>query len=348
LVTANAQAVLVTRYIFEGATPFNDIASAGVNADNLTAAGTTPLVAFDSGSSLKPASNVLDLRAGNNALVSPSSDDTTMAGSFSIGFWAKYAVEISAQDDFHAIINKRNDSNPDPIPDNSSNYWMGQGEIGGGGVNNAFRIGFDDSLTGNNVILYEHDQSLFNELEWHHYAMVFDTDNNLARFYLDGTQIGGDIPVANEPVTDTTAQFIIGRRAQGASDFNGWVDDVRLYNHPLTPAEIPGLMAPDVTFSTDFDGMNGVTLDDFHILRNNYLTGTTFAQGDANGNGIVNHEDFFLWRTEFLMGGGSLEGIDLAVPEPSAALLLLCCCFSCAANPRVTTSFARHHIASSK
>jgi hypothetical protein len=234
-------ATIVAHYDFEGGSPYNDIASGGVNADNLTAAGTVA-VASDLGGGLKGASNVLNLTGNNNAMVSPSSDDTTMAGSFSIAFWAKYNSELSAQDDFSAIINKRNDSNPDPIPDNSSNYWMGQGEIGSGGVNNAFRIGFDDSVTGNNVILYEHDQTLYNELEWHHYAMVFDTDNNLARFYLDGTQIGGDIPVATEPVIDTTAQFIIGRRAQSTNDFNGWVDDVRLYKGALTSLEVAELV----------------------------------------------------------------------------------------------------------
>jgi hypothetical protein len=74
--------------------------------------------------------------------------------------------------------------------------------------------------------------------------MVFDTDNNVSRFYLDGVQIGGDISVTNEPLTDTTAQFIIGRRAQGGNDFNGWVDDVRLYKGVLTSEEV-GALVPE-------------------------------------------------------------------------------------------------------
>ena len=72
---------------------------------------------------------------------------------------------------------------------------------------------------------------------------------------------------------------------------------------------------------TDFDGMNGTDIADFHILRNNYLTGTTKTQGDANGDMLVNHLDFFLWRTDFLAAGGSMAGISFLVPEPATVWL---------------------------
>jgi hypothetical protein len=72
-------------------------------------------------------------------------------------------------------------------------------------------------------------------------------------------------------------------------------------------------------------------------LRANFLTGTTFAQGDADSNNIVNHQDYFLWRTAFFAGGGSAADIDRSpVPEPTA---LLSVCFGltvlvCRRTPR--------------
>jgi hypothetical protein len=77
--------------------------------------------------------------------------------------------------------------------------------------------------------------------------------------------------------------------------------------------------------NTDFDGMNGPDLADFDILRSNYLmTGALQTDGDANADFVVNHEDFFLWRTDFLAGSGSLAEINWSpVPEPTTTLLLL-------------------------
>jgi hypothetical protein len=74
----------------------------------------------------------------------------------------------------------------------------------------------------------------------------------------------------------------------------------------------------------DIDGMNGADLADFHILRSNYLSAGTHSQGDVDFNGIIDHLDFFLWRSAFLGGGGSLAAINWSpVPEPTTALLLV-------------------------
>jgi hypothetical protein len=88
--------------------------------------------------------------------------------------------------------------------------------------------------------------------------------------------------------------------------------------------EIDRITVVAITIDTDFNDLNGTNIADFHILRSNFLTGTTHAQGDANADGAVNHRDFFLWRTAFLGGGGSAAAIDWSpVPEPSTLLLVL-------------------------
>jgi len=74
----------------------------------------------------------------------------------------------------------------------------------------------------------------------------------------------------------------------------------------------------------DIDGLNGPDLPDFHILRAHYLTAGSHSEGDVDFNNFIDHQDFFLWRSAFLGGGGSLAAINwAAVPEPTTALLLL-------------------------
>ncbi len=87
------------------------------------------------------------------------------------------------------------------------------------------------------------------------------------------------------------------------------------------PNHRPTLRTNTDVINTDFNNSGGTTIDDFNILRSNFLSGTTFAQGDANFDGKVDHADFYLWRTAFVTAGGSLEGLSLAIPEPSSATL---------------------------
>lgn len=70
----------------------------------------------------------------------------------------------------------------------------------------------------------------------------------------------------------------------------------------------------------DVDGLNGVTIDDFNLIRDNFRSGTTRAEGDLTGDGIVSLADFDQWAANF---PGSSSGLasQLAVPEPSSILL---------------------------
>ena len=70
---------------------------------------------------------------------------------------------------------------------------------------------------------------------------------------------------------------------------------------------------PDPAFGTD----GKVDLSDFGILRDNFSTGTTFAQGDQTLDGKVDLADFFAFAAEFGSPGAA------AVPEPSTWLLAL-------------------------
>jgi hypothetical protein len=63
--------------------------------------------------------------------------------------------------------------------------------------------------------------------------------------------------------------------------------------------------------------------NDFEAVRANFRQSPRDrAQGDLTGDTIVNFDDFIQWKSAFLSGGGSLEGVSLdfsSVPEPASA-----------------------------
>ena len=122
--------------------------------------------------------------------------------------------------------------------------------------------------------------------------------------------------------TNNIASFILTVSQSNATKTAVFVSDTGTEGTPLHPTLLTNVDVP--MGGTDFDMMNGTDIADFHILRANYLTGTTHAAGDANLDGIVNHLDFFMWRTDFLGGGGSAADISWAtVPEPASCIMML-------------------------
>lgn len=127
-----------------------------------------------------------------------------------------------------------------------------------------------------------------------------------------GTPLTSEASAArNASITNIDKVRIAG---QNGVDFS--FDELRIGS---TYADVTPTIPPLV----DFVAPAGVGLEDFEALRSNYLTGTTNAQGDANLDGKVNQVDFFLWRTAYLAGGESLEGVSLAIPEPATGLLAI-------------------------
>ena len=78
----------------------------------------------------------------------------------------------------------------------------------------------------------------------------------------------------------------------------------------------------------DADGSGEVDELDLQILLDNYFVTDPqpgFSEGNFNFDPTVDTLDFIIWRTEFLAGGGSLEGLNIefpSVPEPSSVVLM--------------------------
>lgn len=79
--------------------------------------------------------------------------------------------------------------------------------------------------------------SIINNGAWHFVVGVRDVESKLIRLYVDGTADG----TANDTVvgsTDAAESLAFGARSDGTHQYQGQIDEVRLYKRALTAAEI--------------------------------------------------------------------------------------------------------------
>jgi len=73
----------------------------------------------------------------------------------------------------------------------------------------------------------------------------------------------------------------------------------------------------------DFDQDGDVDGSDFLAWQRGFGSGTTLAQGDANGDGQVDDLDLAAWQMQFGTEGSGLQQTAATVPEPSSLVLML-------------------------
>jgi hypothetical protein len=149
------------------------------------------------------------------------------------------------------------------------------------------------------------------EDQWYHAALVYDAsgEETVVRFYLDGQLIASAPPAHEWPANGPSALFI-GSATNGGSSWNGKIDDFRITQGPLTPAEFlldgfgpnlteppPPLPEPDwarIGFSFNegtTTGTGGVVRDFYSILNGSFVgiwEGDTYFRSGFSGE----EEDF--------------------------------------------------------
>jgi hypothetical protein len=76
---------------------------------------------------------------------------------------------------------------------------------------------------------------------WRHFAIVLDrTSANTVSMYLDGVLVGPPV-AALAGAIDNTGPLFIGRTNSGATPFRGALDEITLYEEPLTAAQVLGI-----------------------------------------------------------------------------------------------------------
>jgi RHS repeat-associated protein len=95
-----------------------------------------------------------------------------------------------------------------------------------------------------------------NDGNWHH--LVYTIDTTASHFYLDGQQVGtGAALSANINYCGTSIS--IGEGSPSDGYFSGSIDEVALYNHALTTAQVQAHYAASRTYSTPPQVMMGTT-----------------------------------------------------------------------------------------
>jgi hypothetical protein len=120
------------------------------------------------------------------------------------------------------------------------------------------------------------------------------------------------VPLTSIPAVGSGGTLTISATggSSTAGDFPFRGDLIRDYAMSVT-------LETDQLIPGDVDGNMVVNLDDFGIIRDNFLTGSTLSEGDLNFDGEVDFEDFLSWKTAFG------PGAPASVPEPSTVALFV-------------------------
>ena len=73
--------------------------------------------------------------------------------------------------------------------------------------------------------------------EWQHVAMTFSYSANKVKFYIDGVCVR-TVGANNTKIDISANTLYVGANSPIYSLFDGLIDEVRIYNRPLTPLEI--------------------------------------------------------------------------------------------------------------
>ncbi|GAA4777184.1 MULTISPECIES: LamG-like jellyroll fold domain-containing protein [Flavobacterium] len=89
---------------------------------------------------------------------------------------------------------------------------------------------------------------------WKHLVVTFDSATDVASIYLNGVLITSAVKSAWN--TSNDVNFYLGASPNSGDFFNGAVDDLKIYNYPLTQTEITNLYNNNVLTASDFNQNN--------------------------------------------------------------------------------------------
>lgn len=154
-----------------------------------------------------------------------------LSGDFTMEAWVKVREE-STIDVFDAIISKWSVSG-------GYSYFFGLYHPGGPYSLSAY-------ISGNGTIT-ENIGYTFTPLPgvWYHLAITYNSAAAIAteiEFFVNGVSVGNGVAETSDTGVSTlfnsTSAFVIGGDDNTISHFNGWIDDVRIWNDIRTAAEI--------------------------------------------------------------------------------------------------------------
>jgi hypothetical protein len=137
---------------------------------------------------------------------------------------------------------------------------------------------------------------------WHHIAVTLHDDSSAniseALLFVDGQleAVGGVSPCPIRTIASTNVK--IGVHSTGLYYFEGFIDEVRIYNYALTDAEIQDLYRTHALIA-DMEPDGDVDFDDFAHLAH-YWQNTDSCDGDLTCDCIVDFDDLMILVEEWL------------------------------------------------
>jgi hypothetical protein len=127
-----------------------------------------------------------------------------------------------------------------------------------------------------------------------------------------GTTLGQPVTIGTQPAANLSGNITgVGFVASFLSTGNSTVH-IDFVDVGIPP--VPG----------DVNGDRQVTIADYNIIKANFGTNQPGrAQGDLNGDGVVNLLDFAQWKTAFTGSGSGAGGVNGgAIPEPASIVMM--------------------------
>ncbi len=245
----------------------------GVVADNLTPVAyhthdeiNSPAVAAALGTPASPSYRSLDFEADDSEyllITDAAQTGLQLATTFSIEAWVKVESLTTAR----CIVSKSMDTT-------GVSYVF---DIGTDGKLN-LQVSDDGSFSAGHFILYTTTYSQINLNVWTHVGVTFDISGPTAIFYVDNSAVscgdsGGTVAGS---LYDNDRPFCIGAvsNTPTTSFFDGFIDDVRVWNVVRTQAEMVGNYLNEIDPTSS--GLVG-----YWKLNNNLVDATT------NGNNLT-------------------------------------------------------------
>ena len=201
---------------------------------------------------------------------------------------------------------------------------------------------------------WQYGNSTVPQHQWTHVAVAVDGATRQAQFYINGIPDGNPTYVSTSMATGNIDPLYIGRQGTLTTGgyFKGRMDDVIIWQHELTQAEIMATMAGDLT-GTETDLVANYDFDDYESCVLNTGNNTVFDKSTNANNGTLNN--FVLdgcisnWATERFMDNDR-DGIpdscdeiepcfDLNDTSDTDGDLLLACVDLCPATKDVALDF---------
>ena len=166
---------------------------------------------------------------GSNDVVSINDAAALNQSSFTLSAWFKTSGFTS--NGSQKVIGKYNNSG------GQTEYWMGINQ-----PENSFRCGYANA----GFVIAEDQNEAVSLDEWHHGVCTYDSATGTLRAYLNGTLMAEQDDGGTSPHDGTGRLYIGGidwsnNTSNPQEEFNGEIDDVRIYNRALTASEVIAL-----------------------------------------------------------------------------------------------------------